>query len=119
MRNEKPRRETAAQTRAKRNHRANGLGRVQSFGNIRTRRREHSIATVKRPPRPVSRSLSLEKPVSELLDDYCKFVDCTPDYVANFAMKKMLARDPEHKKSKASRNSGGPVAVEAATRRPA
>jgi len=77
------------------------------------------MAIVKRPPGPVSRSLSLEKPVSELLNDYCKFVDCTPDYVANFAMKKMLASDPEHKKWKASRNSGGPVATEAAPGRPA
>jgi len=77
------------------------------------------MAIVKRPPGPVSHSLSLEKPVSELPGDYCKFVDCTPDYVANFAMKKMLARDPEHKKWKASRNSGGPVAAEAAAGRPA
>jgi hypothetical protein len=36
------------------------------------------MAIVKRPPESVNRSLSLEKPVSELLDNYCKFVDCTP-----------------------------------------
>jgi len=46
------------------------------------------MAIVKRPPESVNRSLSLEKPVSELLDDYCTFVDCTPDYVANVALKK-------------------------------
>ena len=39
------------------------------------------MAIVKRPPESVTRSLSLEKPVSELLDEYCKFVDGTPDYV--------------------------------------
>ena len=77
------------------------------------------MAIVKRPPESVSRTLSLEKPVSELLDDYCKFVDCTPDYVANFALKKMLARDPEYKKWKASINGGGPVAIETAAKRPA
>lgn len=59
------------------------------------------MAIVKRPPESVSRSLSLEKPISELLDDYCKFVDCTADYVAKFALKRMLARDPEYKKWKA------------------
>lgn len=77
------------------------------------------MAIVKRPPESVSRTLSLEKPVSELLDDYCKFVDCTPDYVANYALKKMLARDPEYRKWKASKNGGGPVAIEAAAKRPA
>jgi bacterioferritin (cytochrome b1) len=50
----------------------------------------------------VSRSLQLEKPVGELLDDYCKFVDCMPDYVANFALRKTLARDPEYKDWKAT-----------------
>lgn len=77
------------------------------------------MAIVKRPPESVSRSLSLEKPVSELLDDYCKFVDCTADYVANFALKKTLSRDPEYRKWKASKNGSGPVAVEGVTKRPA
>ena len=77
------------------------------------------MAIVKRPPESVSRSLSLEKPVSELLDDYCKFVDCTPDYVANFALRKTLSRDPEYRKWKASKNGAGPVPVEGAAKRPA
>ena len=62
------------------------------------------MAFLKKPPGNVSRSLQLEKPVSELLDDYCKFVDCTPDYVANFALRKTLARDPEYKKWKATQD---------------
>jgi hypothetical protein len=67
------------------------------------------MSIVKKPPESVSRSLSFEKPVSELLDDYCRFVDCTPDYVANFALKRMLSRDPEYKRWKALRN--GPTAT--------
>ena len=59
------------------------------------------MAYIKKPPENVSRSLQLEKPVSDLLDDYCKFVEVTPDYVANFALRKTLARDPEYKKWKA------------------
>ena len=39
-----------------------------------------------------------------LLDDYARFVDCTPDYVANFALRKTLARDPDYKKWKAGQN---------------
>jgi hypothetical protein len=75
------------------------------------------MAIVKRPPESVSRSLSLEKPVSELLDDYCKFVDCSADYVANFALKKMLSRDPEYKKWKAAHNGASPVNVESGARK--
>jgi hypothetical protein len=77
------------------------------------------MAIVKRPPESVNRSLSLEKPVSELLDDYCKFVDCTPDYVANFALKKMLSRDPEYKKWRASRNGAAAGPTASAAKRPA
>ena len=75
------------------------------------------MAIVKRPPESVSRTLSLEKPVSELLDDYCKFVDCSPDYVANFALRKTLSRDPEYKKWRASRNGAAAGAAESAARR--
>jgi hypothetical protein len=70
------------------------------------------MASVKRPPESVNRSLSREKPVSEVLDDYRKFVDCTPDYLANFALAKTLARDPEYRKWQASKNRPGPVPVE-------
>ena len=77
------------------------------------------MGIVKRPPESGSRSLSLEKPVSELHDDYCKFVECTADYVANFALRKTLSRDPEYKKWKASKNAAGVVAGEGAAKRPA
>jgi len=77
------------------------------------------MAIVERPPESVNRSLSLEKPVSELLDDYCKFVDCRPDYVANCALRKTLARDPEYRKWTASKNGPGPVPVEGIAKRSA
>jgi hypothetical protein len=70
------------------------------------------MAIVKRPPESVNRSWSREKPVSELLDDYCKFAHCTPHYLANFALGKTLARDPEYRKWQASKNRPGPVPVE-------
>lgn len=62
------------------------------------------MAIIKKPPESVSRSLKLEQPVSDLLDDYSRFVDCTSDYVANFALRKTLARDPDYKKWKAAQN---------------
>ena len=60
------------------------------------------MALVKKPPQTVERCFQLEELISSLLDDYCKFVECSPDYVTNFALKKMLAGDPEYKKWKAS-----------------
>jgi hypothetical protein len=63
------------------------------------------MAMIKKPPETVERSIRLEQRVSQLLDDYSKFVDCTTDYVANFALRKMLARDPEYKKWKASQSA--------------
>jgi len=49
---------------------------------------------IKKPPEVVSRTLKLEQPVSELLDDYSRFVECSPDHVTNFVLKKLLWRDP-------------------------
>ena len=62
------------------------------------------MATIKKPPETVERTLRLEQPVSHLLDDYSRFVDCTPDYVANVALREVLARDPEYKRWKASQS---------------
>jgi len=62
------------------------------------------MAVIKKPPESVSRSLKLDQPVSDLLDDYARFVDCTADYVANFALRKTLGRDPDYKKWKATQN---------------
>ena len=67
------------------------------------------MAIIKKPPQSVSRSLQLDQPVSDLLDDYARFVDCTPDYVANFALRKTLQRDPEYKTWKAKQNSEAPL----------
>jgi len=56
------------------------------------------MAYIKKPPQVVSRSIKLEQPVSELLDDYSRFVECTPDHVTNYVLKKLLWRDPEYRK---------------------
>jgi hypothetical protein len=60
------------------------------------------MALIKKPPETIERQFRLEEPISQLLDDYCRFVDCTPDYVTNFALRRTLARDPEYKQWKAS-----------------
>lgn len=75
---------------------------------------EDSMALFKKPPETVERHIRLNEPVSQPLDDYCRFVDRTPDYVTNFVLRKMLARDPEYKKCKASQ-SGVPTSKGNAT----
>jgi hypothetical protein len=69
------------------------------------------MALVKRPPETVSRTIKLDQPVSELLDDYCRFVDCTADYVTNFTLRRTLARDPDFRKWKATHNETGNAAA--------
>lgn len=53
---------------------------------------------IKRPSETVNRSLRLEQPASELLDDYARFIETTPDYLANSALRKVLWKDPEYRK---------------------
>jgi hypothetical protein len=65
------------------------------------------MAIIKRPPESVARSLRLEQPLSEPLDDCARLVDCSADYVANFALRETLARDPDYKRWKASQGTGG------------
>lgn len=64
------------------------------------------MAYIKKPPELVKRSLQLEQPVSELLDDYARFIECTPDHVANFVLKKLLWRDPEYKQWRQEQRNG-------------
>lgn len=73
------------------------------------------MALVKKPPRTTERRIHLEEPVSRLLDDYCRFVDCTPDYVNNFALKKPLGRDTEYTRWKASQPAASTVKETAAS----
>ena len=63
------------------------------------------MAYIKKPPQVVSRSIKLEQPVSELLDDYSRFVECTPDHVTNYVLKKLLWRDPEYRKWRTEQRS--------------
>jgi hypothetical protein len=66
------------------------------------------MALIKRPPETIERRIRLDEPVSQLLDDYARFVNCTPDYVTNFALRRMLARDPEYRKWKKSHIPAAP-----------
>jgi hypothetical protein len=62
---------------------------------------EKKMAYIKKPPELVSRSIQIEKPVSDLLDEYARFIGCTPEHVANATLKKTLWRDRDYRRWRA------------------
>jgi hypothetical protein len=53
---------------------------------------------VKKAPDITTRQIRLEVPVSELLDDYARFIDSNSDHVVNTVLKKVLWRDQDYRK---------------------
>jgi len=80
------------------------------------------MAYIKKPPQFIIRSIELEESVSDLLNEYARFVECTPDHVANSVLKKILWRDPEYRKWRAEQKNaaqGKPLSDAGATRKTA
>jgi hypothetical protein len=53
---------------------------------------------IKKAPAIKTREVHLEEPVNDLLEDYARFIESTPDHVANAALKKVLWRDQDYRK---------------------
>ena len=68
------------------------------------------MTTASEPAESVSRTLKPDQPVSELPDEYCRFVECTPGWVTNFTLGTTPARNPGFKKRKAAPNGAGKAA---------
>ena len=73
---------------------------------------------VKKAPGVTTREVKLEEPVSQLLDDYARFIESSPDHVVNSVLKK-LWRDPEYRKWRDDRRAvqGAGAAKEPSTDR--
>ena len=56
------------------------------------------MSIIKKAPAIKTREVRLEEPVNELLDDYARFIESSPDHVVNAALKKVLGRDHEYRK---------------------
>jgi hypothetical protein len=67
---------------------------------------------VKKAPGITTREVKLEEPVSQLLDDYARFIESSPDHVLNSVLKK-LWRDQDYRKWREQRRAGqsGPTTV--------
>ncbi|PYU30051.1 MAG: hypothetical protein DMG31_15335 [Acidobacteria bacterium] len=56
------------------------------------------MSIIKKAPAIKTREVHLEEPVNELLEDYARFIESTPDHVLNAALKKVLWRDQDYRK---------------------
>jgi hypothetical protein len=63
---------------------------------------------VKKAPEIMSREVRLEQPVNELLEDYARFIESTPDHVMNAVLKKVLWRDLDYRKWRGERRAAQP-----------
>ena len=61
---------------------------------------------VKKAPEIMAREIKLEQPVNELLEDYARFIESTPDHVINAVLKKVLWRDPDYRKWRGEHRAG-------------
>ena len=52
---------------------------------------------VKKAPGITNREVKLEEPVNQLLEDYARFIESSPDHVINSVLKK-LWRDQDYRK---------------------
>jgi hypothetical protein len=53
---------------------------------------------INKAPAIVTLEVKIEEPVKQLLEDYARFIECTPDHVVNSVIKKNLWRDPDYRK---------------------
>ena len=64
------------------------------------------MSIIKKAPTIKTREVHLEEPVNELLDDYARFIESSPDHVLNAALKKVLWRDQDYRKWREQRRNG-------------
>ena len=63
------------------------------------------MSIIKKAPAIKTREVHLEEPVNELLEDYARFIESSPDHVLNAALKKVLWRDQDYRKWRDQRRS--------------
>jgi hypothetical protein len=64
------------------------------------------MSIIKKAPAIKTREVHLEEPVNELLEDYARFIESSPDHVLNAVLKKVLWRDQDYRKWRDERRSG-------------
>jgi hypothetical protein len=63
-----------------------------------TSRKEGTMPLIKKAPAIVTLEVKLEEPVKQLLEDYARFIESSPDHVVNSVLKKNLWRDQDYRR---------------------
>jgi len=53
---------------------------------------------IKKAPAIVTLEVKIEEPVKQLLEDYARFIESSPDHVVNTVIKRNLWRDLDYRK---------------------
>ena len=53
---------------------------------------------IKKAPAIVTLEVKVEEPVKQLLEDYARFIESSPDHVVNSVLKKNLWRDQDYRR---------------------
>jgi hypothetical protein len=72
---------------------------------FRNPERKNAMPLIKKAPALVSLEVKIEEPVKQLLEDYARFIDSTPDHVVNIVIKKNLWRDQDYRKWREQRRT--------------
>ena len=64
------------------------------------------MSIIKKAPAIKTREVRLEEPVNELLEDYARFIESSPDHVVNAVLKKVLWRDQDYRKWREQHRNG-------------
>ena len=60
---------------------------------------------IKKAPAIVKLEVKIEEPVKQLLEDYARFIESSPDHVVNTVIKKNLWRDQDYRKWREQRRA--------------
>jgi hypothetical protein len=58
----------------------------------------NTMPLIKKAPPVVTLEVKVEEPVKQLLEDYARFIDSTPDHVVATVIKRNLWRDEDYRK---------------------
>src|SRR5271170_7995286 len=80
----------------------------RGFGRNTQHQRRNAMSIIKKAPTIMTREVKLEEPVNQLLEDYARFIESSPDHVMNSALKKVLWRDQDYRKWREARRTAQP-----------
>jgi hypothetical protein len=77
--------------------------RSKKFGNIPERTKVMPL--IKKAPAIVPLEVKVDEPVKQLLEDYARFIESSPDHVVNSVIKRNLWRDQDYRKWREQRRA--------------